>query len=82
MLIQAGQSLTGLEAFLDRPPAAGHPGKDGQRDRAGSVAAVEGQFAGTPVTADQQPVAARPSGVDLDERPVVEAVSFGARACR
>jgi len=44
MLIQAGQPLTCLEGFLDGPPAACHLTKDGQRDRAGPVAAVEGQF--------------------------------------
>lgn len=41
-------------------------------------AAVEGQFAGVPVAADQQPVASRAAGLDDDPGPVIPALALGA----
>lgn len=80
MLVQAGQSLAGLEVVLHRPPPAGDPGECGEGDVAGCVAAVEGQFPGPAAAADQQPAVPGPAGVDADECPVAGPVALGAPA--
>src|SRR6266545_445316 len=82
MFIQAGQALAGLEVLLDRPAEPGDVDHGGQGDRPWAVAAVEGQFPGAPVAADQQPAAARAGVADGDPGPVIPAVSLGALACR
>ena len=61
MLIQAGQALPGLEIFLGGPSEPGDLDQGGQWDRVRAVAAVEGQFPGSPVAADQQPAVAGPA---------------------
>ena len=81
MLIQASQAFAGLEVLLDGPAEPGHLHQGGQRDRAGAVAAVEGQFPGAPVPADQQVPVPRAGIADGDPCPVVPSVSFGADPC-
>src|SRR5215470_11724458 len=67
---------------LRAPADPRDPHQHGQRDMAGRVAAVVGQFAGAPVAADQQPVPSRPAGLDAHPGPVIPAVALGARARR
>ncbi len=78
MFIQAGQALAGLEVLLDRPAEPGDVDQGDQGDRPWAVAAVEGQFPGAPVAANQQPAAARAGVADGDPGPVIPAVSLGA----
>jgi len=78
MFIQAGQALGGLEVLLRSPPLAGDLDQDREGDVAGCVAAVERQFPGGAVAADQQPVAAGLARGDADPGPVVVPVAFGA----
>jgi hypothetical protein len=88
VLVQPDQALAGLQALLDGPAPAHDPDQDGQRSGAGGVAAVEGQLAGGVVAADHQPVPARLVArcqalvVQAHKRPVVHAVTLGARATR
>nr|WP_176558934.1 hypothetical protein [Micromonospora sp. WMMA1996] len=73
VLVQADAGLGGLERFLDAPAVAGAGHQVAQRNRFGRPAAVERQFTGGAVAADQQPVV---TGVLVgcqrqgDERPV------------
>jgi hypothetical protein len=73
---------------LDGPAPPSDPDQDRQRHRAGHKAAVEGQLPGALIAADQQPAlggmaaAIRLIVVEAEERPVVEAVAFGALAAR
>jgi hypothetical protein len=78
VFVEPGQALAGLDAFFDGPPAPGDFDQGGQRDMAGAVAAVEGQFPGAAVAADQQPPVPGPAGVDGQPGPVVVAVALGA----
>jgi hypothetical protein len=71
VLIQPGQALAGLEIFLRGPPDPGDLDQGGQRDGAGAAAAVERQFPGAAVAADQQPTVTRPARVDGQPGPVV-----------
>src|SRR6266704_3102598 len=80
VFIQPGQALAGLEILLCRPPDPCDLDQGGQRDVAGVVAAVERQFAGAPVAADQQVPVAGTGGVDGHPGPVVVTVAFGAGA--
>src|SRR5215211_2865372 len=86
MLVQADQPLAGLEPLLDGPPGSGHPDQGRKRGGLGRVAAVEGQFPGALVAADQPMppglVAVVVIVVKADERPVVEPVALGALAAR
>ena len=54
VLIDAGQSLGGLEGFLDAPALTGHLDQGVQGGGPRRVAAQVGQFAGGIVAADQQ----------------------------
>jgi hypothetical protein len=82
VFIQAGQALGSLEVLFRRPPDSSDLDQGGQRNVAGTVAAVERQLAGAPAAADQQPAVAGLAGVDGDPGPVVVAVSLGALAGR
>ena len=91
VFVRAGQALAGLQRLLDGPSPSGHTDQLAQRDRLGAVAAVERQFAGVAVTADQQRptlrvqrvggVAMRGAGV-FDPRPVVVALALRTRPGR
>jgi hypothetical protein len=63
---------------LDGPPEPGDLHQGSQGNRLWCVAAVEGQFPGAPVAADQQPAASGTGIADGDPGPVVVAVAFGA----
>src|SRR6266516_4608905 len=78
VLIEAGESFAGLEVLLDSPPDPGDLDQGGQGNLLRRVAAVEGQFAGAPVAADQQPAASRRAVADGGPGPVVVAVALGA----
>jgi hypothetical protein len=91
MLVQASQTLAGLEALLDRPATPGDADQFAQRHRVRGVAAVERQLTGPGVAADQQPPVlsvqrvvgiAVSSGVGAvvmgDPRPLVEALALCA----
>jgi site-specific DNA recombinase len=67
---------------LDRPAKPGHLDQGGQRDRLRGVAAVEGQFPGAPVPADQQALVSGAGVADGDPGPVVPPVSLGAITSR
>ena len=67
---------------LDRPAKPGHLDQGGQRDRLRGVAAVEGQFPGAPVPADQQALVSGAGVADGDPGPVVPPVSLGTITCR
>ena len=80
VLVQGGEFLAGLEAFLDAPASAGDGDQSRQWDRLGCPGAVERQFAGAAVAPDQQVVVAW-AGLWVgqgDQCPVVPAVAFGA----
>ena len=59
VLVQPGQALCGLEVLLCAPADPCYPHQGGQRHVVRGVAAIEGQLAGVPVAADQQPAVAR-----------------------
>jgi hypothetical protein len=61
-VVEAGLVLAGLEALLDAPAGARYFDQDGERDRAGRAAQVEGQF-GWPRD--------RPADEQRDLRPLV-----------
>src|SRR5512133_1219721 len=88
VLIQADKALAGLKSLLHRPAPAGDVNQDGQWQRAGREAAVEGQLAGGVVAADHQPALARLAVgrgavvVQPHKRPAVPAVALGALAAR
>jgi hypothetical protein len=79
VFVEAGQALAGLECFLDGPAPSSDADVVGEGDRIRAVAAVVGQLAGLVVAAHQQVVVAG-VGVtgDLDQRPGIPALSFGA----
>src|SRR3954464_4450819 len=64
VFIEAGQALAGLEVLLHRPPPSGDGDQLDQPDRCGVIAAVEGQLAGAPGAADEQPPAPLAERVD------------------
>jgi site-specific DNA recombinase len=66
---------------LDGPAEPGDLDQGGQRDRVRRVAAVEGQFPGPPVPADQQVTAAGGGVADGGPGPVVVPAALGAVAC-
>jgi len=70
VLVESGQALGGLKAFLDGPSASGDPDQFTKPDQGGAVAAVEGEFAVAGVAADEQPVVSRLGG-ESDQCPVV-----------
>jgi hypothetical protein len=74
MPVQACQGLAGLDVLLDGPPEPGYLDQGGEGDLARAVAAVERQFAGGAVAADQQ--VTMPGAGDGDPGPVVMAVSL------
>src|SRR5512135_1515504 len=80
MLIQSGQAFGGLEVLLSGPSAPGDFHQGGQGHPPWRVAAVEGQFPGAVVAADQQPAVPGPAWLDAGERPVVVPAAFGALA--
>ena len=64
------------------PAQPGDLDQGGERDRAGTIAAVERQLPGAAAPADQQPATARQPGVDAGPGPVIPAVALGAPAGR
>ena len=82
VLVQAGEAFAGLEVLLDGPPEPGDLDQRGEGNGLRGVAAVEGQFPGARVAADQQPAASRRAVADGDPGPVVVAVAFGAGSRR
>src|ERR1039457_7621115 len=71
VFIQAGQALGSLEVLFRRPPDSSDLDRGGQRDVAGTVAAVERQLAGAPAAAGQQPGGGRLAGGGGPPGPVV-----------
>jgi len=77
MLIQAGQAFASLEILLDGPPEPGGFHQHGEGNGLRGVAAVEGQFPGARVAADQQPAASRALFAEGSPGPVVVTLAFG-----
>ncbi len=82
VLVERGEFLARLEIIFDRPTNTSYPDKSAQRDAGRALGAVERVLAVADAPADHQVVAALQVAVGhLDDRPVVEPLSFGAVTC-
>jgi hypothetical protein len=77
VLVHAGEAFAGLEVLLDGPPEPGDFHHGGKGDLLRGVAAVERQFPGAWVVADQLPAASWRVVCDSDPGPVEVALAFG-----
>src|SRR5256714_14947139 len=73
VFIEPGQALTGLKTLLDGPAASCDADQLTEWDRAGVIAAVEGEFAVAGGAAGQQAAGSRP-GRQRDQGPAVGAL--------
>src|SRR5215218_6095013 len=83
MLVQAAQSLAGLERLLDPPAGPGHPDQGDQRQAGWAGAYVVRQFSGAKAAADQQPALPalrRAGGGQRHPAPPIPAAALGALA--
>lgn len=76
VLVESCQPFLGLEGLFHTPPRTSGFDQRSQRDWLGGVAAVIGEFAGGAVASDQELVAARRRGDEVDDGPVVEPLSL------
>src|SRR4051794_20534350 len=79
VFIEPGQALTGLKTLLDGPAASCDADQLTEWDRAGVIAAVEGEFAVAGGAAGQQ-AAVSGRGRQRDHGPVLVALPLGTGA--